>query len=80
MSSTSEDGGLWGTGRCHVTRFRVVSEDPSARREEEPLGVMLWSEVQALVEGQGGHRVHYDVADVPEPGGTIMRYWMIDVP
>ena len=65
-------------GNCRAVSFVVVSEDPFITRDEKDLGVMPWADLITSVEEQGGSRPTFDLFDVPQADGTVLRYRAVD--
>lgn len=61
-------------GTCSVKAWTVGFDDPP-----QILGVMPWADLIQQVEDQGGTRRTYDLFDVPQDDGTVLRYWAMDV-
>ncbi len=63
-------------GNCRVKSVIVVCDtrDRWESRDEKQLGVMPWIDLLNLVESQGGIRPTFDLFDVHQPDGTILRY------
>jgi hypothetical protein len=65
-------------GNCHAESFTVVSEEPFETRDHKDLGVMPWDDLIAMVEQAGGTRPTFDLFDIPQPDGTVLRYRVMD--
>ncbi len=64
------------TGMARVRSLVVVEEGKYVFRfrDERELGVMPWADLIDMVERQGGSRPTFDLFDVPQADGTILRY------
>ncbi|MGX6604804.1 hypothetical protein ACWKSP_22150 [Micromonosporaceae bacterium Da 78-11] len=61
-------------GLCRTRSFVIASQDPFRIRDDKDLGLMPWADLLDLVEAQGGTRPTFDLFDVPQADGTVLRY------
>jgi hypothetical protein len=63
-------------GKCHVISFIVLRDDEHsfATCDDKDLGVMPWAELIDSVAERGGTRPTFDLFDVPQDDGTVLRY------
>jgi len=63
-------------GNCRAVSFVVVrdTEDEFETRDDKDLGVMPWAELITSIEAQGGTRPTFDLFNVPQADGTVLRY------
>lgn len=67
-------------GNCRACSFIVIRDDEDGfeSRDHKDLGVMPWADLIALVEEQGGTRPTFDLFDVRQADGTVLRYRAVD--
>lgn len=64
------------TGNCRACSFVVVTdtEHEFTTRDHKDLGVLPWADLIAFIEDLGGTRPTFDLFDVPQADGTVLRY------
>jgi hypothetical protein len=67
-------------GNCRARSFVVVRDDEDGLqvRDEKDLGVMAWAELLDKVAGQDGTRRTYDLFDIVQADGTVLRIHAMD--
>jgi hypothetical protein len=62
-------------GTCLARSFVVVRDDQGGleTRNGKDLGVLPWAELLDLVAGHGGSRRTYDLFDIAQADGTVVR-------
>lgn len=66
-------------GLCHAISFVVLRETPLLMYDKRDLGVLPWVDLIAMVEAAGGSRPAYDLFDIPQEDGTVLRYRVMGV-
>jgi hypothetical protein len=67
-------------GNCLAYSFVVVRDDEGGleARDGKDLGVMPWADLLAMVAEQGGIRPTYDLFDIAQADGTVLRIRAMD--
>jgi hypothetical protein len=60
------------TGNCRARSF--VAAGDFETRDHKDLGVLPWADLIAFIEQLGGTRPTFDLFDVPQADGTVLRY------